>query len=179
MKRLSIVLATMAGGICLCVYPALAQRGGGRGGPPPGAGMPSQAQGSSQRSPQGGGRPATEARMGQTAKAQAPTQVATQLERNPGLSTRLAPLVPQGMTLADAATGFKNQGQFVAALHVAQNLGIPFADLKARMTGENPISLGKTIQELRPEMPSEEVQVTVKRAETQAQEDVREARRTK
>ena len=36
--------------------------------------------------------------------------------------------------------GFKNQGQFIAALHVSQNLGIPFADLKTAMTGIRPIT---------------------------------------
>src|SRR6185436_10792187 len=37
-----------------------------------------------------------------------------------------------------ASLGFKNQGQFIAALHVSRNLGIPFADLKTAMTGIRP-----------------------------------------
>lgn len=48
-----------------------------------------------------------------------------------------------------AATGFKNQGQFVAAVRVSDNLGIAFADLKAKMVDEG-LSLGRAIQELRP-----------------------------
>src|SRR5438105_307645 len=49
---------------------------------------------------------------------------------NPALVARLTPLLPSGTTLANAATRFKNQGQFIAALHVSQNLNIPFAQLK-------------------------------------------------
>ncbi len=44
------------------------------------------------------------------------------------------------MSLNQASKGFKNQGQFIAALHVSQNLGIPFADLKTAMTGIRPIT---------------------------------------
>ena len=44
------------------------------------------------------------------------------------------------MTLDKASLGFKNQGQFIAALHVSQNLGIPFADLKTAMTGIRPVT---------------------------------------
>jgi hypothetical protein len=47
-------------------------------------------------------------------------------------------MLPAGMTLNEASKGFKNQGQFIAALHVSQNLGIPFADLKTAMTGITP-----------------------------------------
>src|SRR5262249_35123334 len=38
-------------------------------------------------------------------------------------------------TVFEAAYGFKNLGQFVAATNVAKNLGIPFDQLKLKMTG--------------------------------------------
>jgi hypothetical protein len=44
--------------------------------------------------------------------------------------------------------GFKNHGQYVAAHHVSENLGIPFEQLKAKLTGRHAESLGKAIQEL-------------------------------
>jgi len=88
--------------------------------------MPSQAHGSSQGSAQRQGKAATNANTGEAARVQTQLRVATQLERNPALSTRLTPLLPQRVTLQDAATGFRNQGQFIAALHVAHKLGIPF-----------------------------------------------------
>ena len=53
-------------------------------------------------------------------------------------------LLPAGMTLNQASLGFKNQGQFLAALHVSRNLGIPFADLKTAMTGVRPVTTGTT-----------------------------------
>jgi hypothetical protein len=37
--------------------------------------------------------------------------------------------------VAQAAYGFKNLGQFVAATNVSRNLGIPFEQLKLQMTG--------------------------------------------
>src|SRR5439155_26462097 len=39
------------------------------------------------------------------------------------------------LTLQAASAGFKNQGQFIAALHVSHNLNIPFDQLKAKLTG--------------------------------------------
>lgn len=55
--------------------------------------------------------------------------------------------VPGG-NLQSACSGFKNLGQCVAALHVSKNLGIPFSDLQAKMTGSGSVSLGKAIQAL-------------------------------
>ena len=60
-------------------------------------------------------------------------------------------MLPAGMTLEQAADGFRNQGQFIAALEASKNQNIAFADLKAKMTGATPLSLGQAIQELRPE----------------------------
>src|SRR5262245_15779425 len=53
------------------------------------------------------------------------------------------------------AHGFKNYGQWVAAQHVAENLKIEGGvdALKALMTGDNAVSLGKAIQQLRPDLP--------------------------
>jgi hypothetical protein len=77
-------------------------------------------------------------------------------------------LLASGFTLDQASFHFKNQGQFIAALHVSQNLQIPFADLKEAMTGIKPVlgevppvepttpsstptlSLGQAIKKLRP-----------------------------
>src|SRR4029077_6746754 len=77
---------------------------------------------------------------------------------------RMESLLPQGMDLKTAESGVKNHGQFIAALHVSKNLGISFDQLKAKMTGvtvdakgqttnSTPISLGKAIHELRPNIP--------------------------
>ena len=73
------------------------------------------------------------------------------------------------MTLDQAAAGFKNQGQFIAALHVAHNLGIPFAELQTDMTGPNPDSLGQAIQILKPKA---DASAEVKKADQEATTDL-------
>jgi hypothetical protein len=50
------------------------------------------------------------------------------------LTTSLTALGYKG-TVFQAAYGFKNLGQFVAATNVSKNLGIPFDKLKMQMTG--------------------------------------------
>ena len=77
------------------------------------------------------------------------TTPTTQPVKNAKLEARLANLLPQNTNMTDAAKGFKNYGQFVAAVHVSDNLKIPFSALKAKMTGTNPMSLGQAIQATR------------------------------
>ncbi len=99
----------------------------------------------------------------------------TSLERlvhNPALSQRIQPLIPAGTDLHSAAAGFRNGGEFIAALHVSRNLGIPFDQLKSRMTG-NGESLGKAIQALRPDIDSKAVKDNVKAAMGAANGDMK------
>jgi hypothetical protein len=93
----------------------------------------------------------------------APVPVAQKIAANPALVTRLHPLLPSGMTLASAAAGFKNRGQFIAALHVSQNLHIPFATLKAEMTGTDHDSLGQAIHDLQPTVNAKSAATTAKK----------------
>lgn len=98
--------------------------------------------------------------------------IAQKISSKPNLSSKLQSMLPTGMTLNQASLGFRNQGQFIAALHVSQNLGIPFADLKTAMTGINPnlpegtqpstqtLSLGQAIQKLRPSADAESAERT-------------------
>lgn len=71
------------------------------------------------------------------------------LQKNTNLASKLQSRLPAGTDLMTAAAGFKNLGQFVAAVNVSNNLGIPFADLKMKMVDEH-LSLGQSIQALRP-----------------------------
>jgi hypothetical protein len=103
--------------------------------------------------------------------------IAQKLQGKP-LGDRIQKMLPAGMTLDQASSGFRNQGQFIAAVHVSQNLGIPFADLKAAMLGRStngattsPMSLGQAIQKLRPTVDST---TAVRRAETEAADDTRQ-----
>src|SRR5206468_390718 len=101
---------------CLALMPAFANQHGPRGAAPvtPGVHAPAA-------SPKAAVHPAL-------------ISVPQKIMANTALVARLQPLIPSGMTAASAAAGFKNQGQFIAALHVARNHNIPFAQLKAEMT---------------------------------------------
>jgi hypothetical protein len=74
------------------------------------------------------------------------------ITNNAALSSRVQTLLPSGESVTNAAAGFEDQGQFIAAAHAAHNLNIPFDQLKAQMTGKDQSSLGKAIQKLRPDL---------------------------
>jgi hypothetical protein len=105
-----------------------------------------------------------------TTTTTATNPIAAKISQHPQLANRVARMLPAGMTLAAASRGFRNQGQFIAALHVSQNLHIPFADLRRAMTGPNAMSLGQAIHTLRPSTDSDGA---VRRANTQTGSDVR------
>jgi len=107
--------------------------------------------------------------------------IAQKLQGKP-LGDRIQQMLPRNMTLDAASAGFRNQGQFIAAVHVSKNLGIPFDQLKAAMlgtsigttatttnTGTNTMSLGQAIQKLRP---TANAAAEVERAETQTTADI-------
>lgn len=171
MRLQSFLIATLV----LSAGLVSAQRGGSRGGGQmPGGAVP---HGPAQQRGADAGR-VTKAPKGQEAAHTTQTNIATaHLQKNPELAARLAPMLPPGMTVQQAAAGFKNWGQFVAALNVSKNLNIPFADLQSRMTGPKPLSLGKAIHELRPDMPEAQVQAGVKTAEREAKQLEREAKK--
>jgi hypothetical protein len=96
---------------------------------------------------------------------------ADRLAHNTALAAKLQLLLP-GTNLQNAASGFKNLGQFVAAVHAAHNLHIPFDQLRAKMTGPNAESLGHAIRDLEPSLSPQTVKSDVKTAKRQAQEDL-------
>lgn len=162
MRRWIAVAAMLA----ISAAGAMAQRGMGRGGgqaPPAGARGPAAARMGNKQA-----RPAKVPNV----KAQARTVQFSETQR-----ARLAPMLPPGMPVEAAAEGFRNRGQFIAALQVSRNLGIPFEDLKLRMTGPEPQSLGRAIQDLRPTMTRDEAELAARTAERQAREQEREMAR--
>jgi hypothetical protein len=94
------------------------------------------------------------------------------LSKNTKLASKLGSLLPAGTNLQDAASGFKNFGQFVAAVHVANNLGIPFDQLKNKLVGTGSESLGKAIHDLRPDINGK---AEAKKAHKQADADISES----
>jgi hypothetical protein len=95
--------------------------------------------------------------------------VSEKLTDNTKLASKLQSLLPAGTNLQMAAQGFKNLGQFVAAVHVSHNLGIPFDQLKAKMMGPPKESLGKAVQALKPAASAKD---ETKKAEKQAKQDL-------
>ena len=89
--------------------------------------------------------------------------------KNPKLQARLQAMLPEGMTLDEAAAGFKNQGQFIAAVHASDRLDVAFQDLKVKMVDEG-ASLGQAIQTLKPEVDAE---VEASAAQARADQDLK------
>jgi len=57
-------------------------------------------------------------------------------------------MLPTGMTIEEASTGFRNQGQFIAALNASRNQGLDFVQLKDAMTVDG-LSLGQAAKQVR------------------------------
>ena len=174
MKRCMLIsLFGLSLALCSNAAPLYAQHGhgGGNGLGPSGAG-PSDAPGRGDLNRAGNG-PISEHSAPSVMASKNPGSV---LDHNTQLSTKLEGLLglsgPNALsTLKTDASGFKNFGQFVAAVHVTHNLGIPFSELQAKMTGSSAVSLGKAIQELKPDVdPKNEA----KRAVGQADNDVKD-----
>ena len=169
MKRVLIWTTALAAAACLtAAWAQHGQAGGGagaHGAPRFGNGSESHATGSSAQKTSTSGSKATTQTDG----------VESSLANHPNLSSRLQPLLPAGTSLQSAAAGFKNEGQFIAALHVSHNLNIPLSQLKSGMTSGDHDSLGRAIHDLRPDLGSKTVKSSVKVAERQAKKDLKES----
>jgi len=182
MRRLTIFVPVLAAALFLTETHAFAQRNYGRGGrireiP----GMRGRGgQGHERKTNHGSVRSRTRGSKG--AVELNGRKVDYMLSRNEKLSARLEGLLG-GRSLQKSAEGFKNLGQFVAAVHVSKNLGIDFNELKIRMTDSSSESLstsenlgtskrlGKAIRELRPDVNASK---EVRKANKQASKDLEE-----
>jgi hypothetical protein len=128
-----------------------------------------------------GSAPATSAHAskkttsGSTITSTTLTPVQQKLQRNTNLASKLQSRLPAGTNLQLAAAGFRNLGQFVAAVNVSNNLGIPFAQLKTRMVDQG-MSLGQAIQDARPSTTN--TTLVASRAERDADDQIRATEQT-
>ena len=131
----------------------------------------------------------------QSTLSRSPNEVLTQntkLDSTLTMKLQSKNLLPAGTDLKSTCSGFRNLGQCIAAIHVSHNLDIPFACLKAGMTGQtsqasatgstcpalagstsktSKMSLGKCIQALAPSANAkEEAKVGTKAADSDIQE---------
>jgi len=77
-----------------------------------------------------------------TATASGTNPMSSKLSEHPELASKVQSMLPKGTSLDTAASGFKKLGQFVAAVHVSNNLNIPFDQLKGKMVNDAEFSLG-------------------------------------
>ena len=144
--------------------------------------IPAAAQGRSQSHPGNGSAAAGSMAGGHGMDASGtpgPHSTGQLLTQNTQLASKLTSLLPTGTNLQTAASGFRNLGQFVAALHVSHNLEIPFDQLKctelatADACGTMAVPskgshLGQAIQTLKPAMSSTDSKSAAKQAEKEA-----------
>ena len=169
MKARSILILAVS--VALLGLPLYAQHGHGGG---PGGGAPSMGGGMGHSMDHSTGNPHSSSDTGKGTGSKQ-SSVSERLQDNTKLSSKLQSLLPAGTDLQQAAQGFKNLGQFVAAVHVSHNLGIPFDQLKAKMIGPPSESLGKAIQALKPAANSKE---ETSKAEKQAKQDMDDSKKS-
>jgi len=85
------------------------------------------------------------------------------------LVAKIQKLLPKDTTPQQACDGFKKLIDCVAAIHTSQNLEIPLAELKAKVTGKNPEKLENAIHELKPNV---DAKAEKKKAWKQADHDI-------
>ena len=147
MKKIKFALSIAALG-AFTALPVLAQHGGSKHG-------------------------SSSASMHDSKAGKSSSSVSEKLMDNTKLASKLQSLLPTGTDLTTASQGFKNLGQFVAAVHVSHNLDIPWDQFRAKMIGPPKESLGKTIHALKPDANSK---VEANKANKQAKQDINESK---
>lgn len=94
---------------------------------------------------------------------------------NKKLDDKLKTMLPQNLTPKAAARGFLDLQDFVATVRAANNLSVPFSDLKHKMADGSSGELEKAIHKLKPDVAAKE---EVKKAKDQAKEDIKESKRS-
>jgi hypothetical protein len=92
------------------------------------------------------------------------------LHDDPKLSSKLQDMLPPDLTPQQACAGFKTLEQCITTIHVAQNLKLPFADLKSKTTGKGSVGLQKAIEQMATSVNAKE---ELKKAKKQAAEDMK------
>jgi hypothetical protein len=81
-------------------------------------------------------------------------------------------MLPAELNPQQACGGFKTLEQCITAIHIAQNLKLPFADLKSKTTGKGSVGLQKAIEQMAASANAKE---EAKKAKKQASEDMKGA----
>jgi len=100
---------------------------------------------------------------------------AKQLSINDKLAAKLKPLLPEGLEARVASSGFDELKDFVATVRAANNLGLPFNELKHKMADGSSKELQKAIHALKPDV---DPKAETKKAGEQAKEDIKESKQS-
>lgn len=176
-KRLIAMSTSMGVFVFMLAMPVFAQHGGG-GGHAGGAG--GVGHGAAGTHGEGGTTHGKNSTSGPAGMARTSGKSMTDLlSQNTKLSGKLESMLgltgPNALTeLQGDAAGFKNLGQFVAAVHVSKNLGIPFDQFRSTMiTGDKQTTtLGAAIHKLKPDA---EAKNESKKATKEANDDLKES----
>ena len=76
------------------------------------------------------------------------TPVQQKLQKNTNLANKIQSRLPAGTDLMLAAAGFRNLGQFNAAVNASYNHQLSFTEIKTRMVDQG-MSLGQAVKEVR------------------------------
>jgi hypothetical protein len=99
--------------------------------------------------------------------------LADRITANAALLAKVTPLLPSGMSLSDAASGFHSAEQFIAALHAAKDLNVSFTSLKNELTGSPRDSLSQAIHDVAPTV---DASAAAKTAAGEARTDIKATR---
>jgi len=102
-----------------------------------------------------------------------PVNPNAELSINEKLANKLKTLLPQDTTPGAASKGFGELKEFVATVRAANNLGIPFIELKHKMADGSSDELRKAIHQLKPDV---DAKAEAKKANEQAKQDIKESK---
>jgi len=102
-----------------------------------------------------------------------PVDPNAELALNEKLAKKLKTLLPEGTTPGGASKGFGEVKEFVATVRAANNLGIPFTELKTKMADGSAKELQKAIHQIKPDA---DAKAEVKKANEQAKQDIKESK---
>ena len=128
-KSIALTLTIFVAAFGLAVQSAQAQKGGGGGGSGGTAAAASGAAPTAGTATNSSGVRDTNVPL----TTEKPPDVV--LQNNPGLNSKVQPLIPLGMTPQDASQGYKEIADFLIAVHAAHDLGIPYLQLRCAELG--------------------------------------------
>ena len=92
---------------------------------------------------------------------------------SPKAAAKLLKMLPPKTSLNEASSGFRNEREFISAVYISKDLGIPFTKFKERITGNHSVSIESAIRDLRPDLSKAKAKAEVEKGQRQAVEIAR------